>query len=57
MHANADPPADYLNSFFFSALAKKGFASGGVASLSGALWVHDGNVGSTVMLAGLGRFR
>lgn len=33
MHANADPPADYLNSFFFSALAKKGFAGGGVAFL------------------------
>lgn len=35
MHANADPAADYLNSFFSSALAKKGFAHAGVASL---LW-------------------
>lgn len=33
MHANTHPPVDYLNSFFFSALAKKGFAGGGIASL------------------------
>lgn len=45
LRANADPPADCLNNFFFSALSKKNFSGGDVASLYWSLtgpWQQHG---------------